>query len=127
MTQRSTADCIALVIAELVKGRTTIGNLCLAMGAPPSRSDRVQVYLKPLRAAGLVRIAAWLTQQTPVLEWQTAPFALPDEPRPERRRPKRKTDRRLSEAGRANLAAVRKMNRQAVPLGPNSVFALAVA
>ena len=125
--KRSPADLMAMVVAELLKGPATIGNLCLAMGAPPSRSDRVQVYLKPLRAAGLVRISAWLTQQTPVLEWQSAPFALPDEPRPERRRPKRKTDRRLSVAGRANLAATRKMNRQAVPLGPNSVFALAAA
>ena len=122
--KRKPADIMAMVIAELMKGPATIGALCIAMGALPDRSDRVQVYLKPLRAAGLVRIAAWLTVQTPVLEWQTTPFALPDEPKPAKRAPKRKTARRLSEAGRANLAAVRKANRAPVRLGPNSVFAL---
>lgn len=122
--KRKPADIMAMVIAELMKGPATIGALCIAMGAPPDRSDRVQVYLKPLRAMGAVRICGWITQQQPVMALQTAPFALPDEPRPAKRAPKRKTARRLREAGRANLAAVRRMNRQAVPLGPNSVFAL---
>ena len=122
--KRSPADLMAMVVTELLKGPATIGALCLAIGISPTKSDKVQVYIKPLRKAGAVRICRWITAQQPVLELQTSPFALPDEPRPALRPRNRKTSRRLSDAGRANLAAVRKMNRQAVPLGPNSVFAL---
>lgn len=124
MTQRKPADIMAMVVAELVKGPATIGALCVAIGASPTRSDRVQVYIRPLRAAGLIRVRAWLTRQTPVFEWQAAPHALPDEPMPAPRPPKRKTDRRLTEGERSHLIAARKQSRAKVPLGPNSVFAL---
>lgn len=124
MTKRSAHQCMALVIAELMNCPATIGTLCRALGVSPTRSDKAQVYIRPLRAAGLVRICGWVTQQQPIMALQTTPFALPDEPMPPTRARKRKTGRRLSEAGRAHLAAVRKQRLAPVALGPNSVFAL---
>ena len=124
--KRSAHQCMVIVITELLKGPTTIGALCRALGVSTTRSDKVQVYLKPLRDAGVVRISGWVTQQQPIMAMQSAPFALPDEPMPAKRQPQRKTSRRLSPDACKHLAEVRKQRRKPVSLGPNSVFNLGV-
>lgn len=122
--KRSAHQIMALVVAELVKGPATIGALCLTIGVPPTRSDRLHTYLKPLRDAGAVRICGWVTRQTPIMGLQSAPHALPDEPLPPMWTRTRKTARRWSDEDRAKLVAAWQRRREVLPLGPNSVFAL---
>lgn len=84
---RGACDITAEIIAQLMWGPKTIGQIIEAVGIKPNHSTWSRHY-KALKASGLVRVHSWVNARQAVLAIQPHPFALPDadKPKPKTRR-----------------------------------------
>jgi len=116
MKPRTTAELVALMLTSMHARPCLRKQLLIDLGLPPSRTELIKPHMRALIDSGLVRIAAW-QDQNPLFRAQSAPFALPDEPKPIRPEVARREPRWHMTPERVPKAA-------AAPLRPASVFNL---
>jgi len=85
------------VAAYLMQAPRSCRDLALSLGMPPSGNNLVTL-LDVMREKGVIHVAGWrhtgprqTSKLVPLYAWQPAPFSRPDEPKPQRKRSRRKT------------------------------------
>jgi hypothetical protein len=84
MRNRTSAQ-LAAAVAKFIIGQpypVRKKDICAALGLRPRATDHITPYVDEFMDAGLVYVAGWSEQLTPLFAWQAVPYENADVARP---------------------------------------------